>query len=294
MIVTKMVLVVDDEEDIREILIDKMNRLFPNQFKIHEAKDGLEAIRKIENQKYFLIISDIRMPRYDGESLFELIAKTKDESKPNHILVHSAFGGDLPQLKSTKKTHFFFLPKPMSDYALKEYISSINSPGIDAAQSKFKMDVNFINPFINSTLEVLGITGHTKIEKDKVYIRSEDTPSGDISAVLPLNSSVFMGSFALSFEKSCYLEVVSNMLMEKYTDINDENRDAVGELCNQIFGLTKAKMHAETGVEISRAVPTIIIADKHKIRHMIAGKCLVIRFKTSAGYFTIEAIVKGI
>ena len=294
MIVTKMVLIVDDEEDIREILIDKLNRLFPNQFKIHEAKDGLEAIRKIENQKYFLIISDIRMPRYDGESLFELVAKTKDENKPNHILVHSAFGGDLPQLKSTRKTNFFFLPKPMSDYALKEYISSINSVNNDPAQSKFKMDVNFINPFINSTLEVLGITANTKIEKDKVYIRNEETPSGDISAVLPLNSNLFMGSFALCFEKNCYLEVVSNMLMEKYTDINEENRDAVGELCNQIFGLTKAKMYAETGIEITKAIPTIIIADKHKIRHMIIGKCLVLRFKTEMGYFSIEAIVKGI
>ncbi|MFZ4712463.1 MAG: chemotaxis protein CheX [Bacteriovoracaceae bacterium] len=293
MIIKKMILIVDDEDDIREILIEQINRLFPEHYKIHEAKDGLQAIRKIENQKYFLIISDIKMPKYDGESLLELITEAREELRPQHILINSGFA-DIPQLKSTKKTNIYFLPKPISDSSLREYLLSLNINSTSETSNNFKMDVNFINPFINSTLEVLGITANTKIQKDKVYVRTEDMFSGDISAVIPLNSNIFVGSFALCFEKSCYLEVVSNMLMEKYTEINEENRDAVGELGNQIFGLTKAKMSGGSGVEINKAIPTIIIGDNHKIRHMIAGKCIAVRFKTNLGYFSIEAIVRAV
>ena len=155
-----------------------------------------------------------------------------------------------------------------------------------------KIDVNFIVPFVESTLEVLKLMAQTPATKEKVYLKSGNEPSGDISAIVPMSSSKFLGSFAISFEENCFLEVVSNMLSEEYTNINSDNRDAVGEICNQVFGMAKARMNDEMGLDIAKAIPTIIEGKKHTLKHMIQGKCLAVRFKTKKGSFTIEAVVQ--
>jgi CheY-like chemotaxis protein len=167
----KDILLVDDEMDIRTILVEKIEAIFPRQFNFHHASDGGEGIRKIENMSYFLVITDIKMPKYDGETLIEMISNLRESQKPNHILVHSAFD-NIPQLKASKKNKIFYLPKPL-------------------------------------------------------------------------------------------------------------------------FGLTKARMNAESGILIDKAIPTIISGNKHTISHMLVGKCLVVKFNTSRGSFTIEAIVKA-
>jgi chemotaxis protein CheX len=184
------------------------------------------------------------------------------------------------------------LPKPLSEQLFVEYLKSI-LPENKVANESFKMDVNFINPFIIATLEVLKITANTQATKEKVYVKPTDTASGDISALVSMNSEQFHGSFAVCFEKACYLEVMSNMMMENYSEIVGEIKDGVGEICNQIFGLTKARMNAESGILIDKAIPTIISGNKHTISHMLVGKCLVVKFNTSRGSFTIEAIVKA-
>jgi len=287
----KDILIVDDEADIRSILIESMEELFPKEFNFHQASDGAEGMRKVENMTYFLVITDIKMPKHSGGTLIEFISSLKEPLKPNHILVHSAFD-NVPKLKASKKNQMFYLPKPLSEPSFKEYLKSIISDKT-APTETFKMDVNFINPFIVATLEVLKITANTEAKKDKVYVKPTDTPSGDISALVSMNSEQFHGSFAVCFEKACYLEVMSNMMMEEYTDIVPDIKDGVGEICNQIFGLTKARMNSDSGILIDKAIPTIITGNKHTISHMIVGKCLVVKFNTSKGSFTIEAIVKG-
>ncbi|MFY7992638.1 MAG: chemotaxis protein CheX [Bacteriovoracaceae bacterium] len=162
------------------------------------------------------------------------------------------------------------------------------------SKEPFKIDVNFILPFIESTLEVLKVTASTQATKDKVYIKTGNEPSGDISAIVSMNSPKFLGSFAISFEEACFLEIVSNMLMEDYKTINEENRDAVGEICNQVFGMAKARMNDEMGLDIAKAIPTVIEGKKHTIKHMIDGKCITVKFNTTKGSFTIEAVVQSL
>jgi DNA-binding response OmpR family regulator len=57
------ILIVDDEEKIREVLKDYAD------FEGHtcdEAADGMEAVKKAREQKYDLIIMDVMMPKLDG------------------------------------------------------------------------------------------------------------------------------------------------------------------------------------------------------------------------------------
>jgi two-component system NtrC family sensor kinase len=67
------VLLVDDEEQILECT--KM-LLENNQFKVTTASSGEEANRKLHEQQFDLIISDLRMPgSIDGKTLFHIVQK---------------------------------------------------------------------------------------------------------------------------------------------------------------------------------------------------------------------------
>lgn len=77
----KSILIVDDEEKIRELLEKYLSRANCNLEKIVHARDGGEALRKIMNQDFGLIIIDIVMPKKNGLEVFKELkgrAKTKN------------------------------------------------------------------------------------------------------------------------------------------------------------------------------------------------------------------------
>lgn len=69
------ILVVDDEDKIREVI-----RAYA-EFEGHEvveATDGLDAIEKVREQDFDVIVMDIMMPRLDGFSSYKEIKKMKE------------------------------------------------------------------------------------------------------------------------------------------------------------------------------------------------------------------------
>ena len=74
----KHILVVDDDDRIRNLLKDYLNN---NNFLTSSAKDGNEALEKISVFEFDLIVLDVMMP---GKSGFEL---TKEIKKNNDIPV---------------------------------------------------------------------------------------------------------------------------------------------------------------------------------------------------------------
>lgn len=69
------VLVVDDEVLIREVIKEYLTL---ESFMVDEANDGKDAILKVENNNYDLIIMDIMMPHMDGYQAIKKIKEIKD------------------------------------------------------------------------------------------------------------------------------------------------------------------------------------------------------------------------
>jgi two-component system response regulator NreC len=59
------VLVVDDHEDFRRVVLDFLNRL-PNVNIVGEASDGDEAITKTETLSPDMVLMDLMMPKKNG------------------------------------------------------------------------------------------------------------------------------------------------------------------------------------------------------------------------------------
>lgn len=80
----KNILIVDDEEKIREVLQKYLMRTEADIKNIVHAGDGREAIRKLNNQEFDLIIMDIVMPHWTG---LEILEQLKSKAKTKNIPV---------------------------------------------------------------------------------------------------------------------------------------------------------------------------------------------------------------
>jgi CheY-like chemotaxis protein len=65
-IVPPRILLVDDNPDILEPL---SNYLQLNGYAIEQARDGIEALEKLQKNRFDVILSDVKMPRMDGLTL---------------------------------------------------------------------------------------------------------------------------------------------------------------------------------------------------------------------------------
>lgn len=77
----KSVLLIDDEDEIKELMANYLTKSNIDEDKIVYASDGKEALSKIQNQEFGLIIVDILMPKMNGLQLIKEIklrAKYKD------------------------------------------------------------------------------------------------------------------------------------------------------------------------------------------------------------------------
>ena len=72
------ILIVDDEEDIRQILSEILSFM---GFEITAAGSGIEALEHLSNRSFDLVLTDLEMPEMDGWSLAATV-KTKSPHMP--------------------------------------------------------------------------------------------------------------------------------------------------------------------------------------------------------------------
>jgi CheY-like chemotaxis protein len=67
---TKWILLVDDEEEIIASVSELLKLTFgEDDLKIVEARNGMDATGKVKNQKFDCIITDMKMPKKEGDAL---------------------------------------------------------------------------------------------------------------------------------------------------------------------------------------------------------------------------------
>jgi light-regulated signal transduction histidine kinase (bacteriophytochrome) len=91
-VVKRRVLVVDDEPDIREILINELEEI--GDYEGVEAKDGQEALELVRSEDFDIIFTDLKMPVMSGTQLLLKIWELRLNPRPILIAVTGGFGLD--------------------------------------------------------------------------------------------------------------------------------------------------------------------------------------------------------
>ncbi|MEN3002397.1 MAG: ATP-binding protein [Armatimonadota bacterium] len=107
------ILVVDDEEDLRYVLT---RQLLMGGFQVDTASDGEEAIQKLREREYPVIVTDMKMPRKDGLSVIQAAHELHPETE---IIVLTGHGTLENALQAFKAGNIFeYLLKPLDDIAV--------------------------------------------------------------------------------------------------------------------------------------------------------------------------------
>ena len=137
------ILVVDDDPDILEII--KYN-LTNEDYKIHTAKDGLEAIEKAKDKKPNLILLDVMMPEMDGIEACEKIREIKGLDK-TVVAFLTARGEDYSQVAGFEAGADDYITKPIKPKILSSKVKALLRRFLneDEAKSIYKVGSLTIN-----------------------------------------------------------------------------------------------------------------------------------------------------
>ena len=83
------VLLVDDDPMITELVIDMLGI---EGYDVDTATNGIEALQKLERQRYDLIITDLHMPKLDGSGFYRELAQRKLHSLKRIIFLTGTTG----------------------------------------------------------------------------------------------------------------------------------------------------------------------------------------------------------
>lgn len=113
------VLVADDEEDILEVIQDRLEAC---GFKVTTAATGTEALRKITLEKFDGVFLDVKMPEMTGIEVLEEVRK-KDRTLP--IIIITSSTSREAAIGSLAKGANEFILKPFDWVELKEKIQKV-------------------------------------------------------------------------------------------------------------------------------------------------------------------------
>jgi two-component system, NtrC family, nitrogen regulation response regulator NtrX len=100
------ILIIDDEKAIRKTLSEILSY---EGYKIDEAGDGEEGIRKFRDKEYDVILCDIKMPKMDG---IEFLEKAKETNPDIPIIMISGHGTIETAVEAVKKGAYDYISKP--------------------------------------------------------------------------------------------------------------------------------------------------------------------------------------
>ena len=102
----KSILILDDEEMIRDLLYETFTR---KGYKVDTAANGKEAVLKLGKNEYNLLISDLRLPDISG---MEVLEKIKSEGRTTGVIMITAYGSIKNAVNAMKQGAFDYITKP--------------------------------------------------------------------------------------------------------------------------------------------------------------------------------------
>ncbi|MFM6926124.1 MAG: sigma-54-dependent transcriptional regulator, partial [Ferruginibacter sp.] len=100
------ILIIDDEKSIRKTLTEILSY---EGYKIDEAVDGEEGLKKFSEKTYDVVLCDIKMPKLDG---IEFLDRSKQVNPDVPVIMISGHGNVDTAVEAVKKGAFDYISKP--------------------------------------------------------------------------------------------------------------------------------------------------------------------------------------
>ena len=121
---SKKILIVDDESEMRVALETTLKR---EKYQLTCAEDGKQALDKIDDGDFDLILTDVRMPKLNG---LELLRAVKERSPKTQVVMMTAYGTIDNAVEAMKEGAFDYLIKG-SGFSADVLVSTVKRAFLD-------------------------------------------------------------------------------------------------------------------------------------------------------------------
>lgn len=154
------------------------------------------------------------------------------------------------------------------------------------------MDVKYINPFIDATINVFQEFFRITPEVQKPYLmKFDEEHDWDVSAIIGIAGQA-KGAVVISFTKTLAAELTSILVKKEISELDIDVVDTIGEIVNIITG------NAKKGLEEYRlmiSLPSIIRGNNHSVAWPSKAIPIIgIPFKIPQGQFTVSVALENI
>ncbi len=104
----RRILVIDDEEMIRDLLNETFHK---KGYEVDTEMYGKKALKRIDEKKYDLLVTDLRLPDLSG---MEILSRVKKKYPDLGIIMITAYGSIKNAVKSMKQGAFDYITKPFN------------------------------------------------------------------------------------------------------------------------------------------------------------------------------------
>lgn len=283
----KNILIAEEDEEIRNNLVNELQSMSDYNYVL--AADGVTAYQKCRNQEFAVILMSYTTKKITGKKLLEAIRENNINAYC-HVIIY-AQDIKLAKVECQDFKNVDYIEKPTDYDQLCDKIHKLANT--DPQKKKFKLDVDFVNPFIDSAIATLNeMCGVDNINAQKPHLLSDDLDV-QISGSINVASPFFKGTIALSFNSEVYEGIIAQMLEVEKNTINIDTDDGAAEILNVIYGRSKVKLN-EHGYRLQRVIPKVLRGQNHKISPKNKIPTLLVPFQSNAGDFYIQICVQAI
>jgi len=104
----KKILLVDDDRIMLSLAANKFKK-YEKNFTVMTAADGVDALKKLKQDHFSLVVTDLQMPRMDG---FSLLANLSERYPEIPVIVLTAYGSQSSKKAILKSGAAGFMEKP--------------------------------------------------------------------------------------------------------------------------------------------------------------------------------------
>jgi DNA-binding NtrC family response regulator len=152
----KKILIVDDESEMRVALETTLKR---EKYQLTCAEDGKQALDKIEDDDFDLILTDVRMPKLNG---LELLRAVKEKSPKTQVVMMTAYGTIDNAVEAMKEGAFDYLIKG-SGFSADVLVSTVKRAFLDPG--------SFIPPTLRPTTQMESLGDMKRIVTQNVEMK---------------------------------------------------------------------------------------------------------------------------
>lgn len=118
------VLVVEDSPTMRQLIVFALKRI--RGFKIVEANDGVDGLKKLSAEKFDLILTDINMPIMDGLKLVSMV-RNDPNYKDTPIIVITTEGATEDRERALALGANEYITKPIQTMKILDTVKKLMS-----------------------------------------------------------------------------------------------------------------------------------------------------------------------